>query len=352
MWLRWLLGFSLALTSVGLLDVAQQKNDIVFDDDDNESGGAVASHDDATPVQEADSTLSDSPGDRYDDEVMPEKPAAPVFSSEMQAGVQVRPGSVQVVEQWPLHTGMHVMSLPGGPEMPQKKVSSLAATSHYISEVRPNLGPLKTQQEIMTEVSEEYDDAAVEGDTTGLPSANEQVSLADGEPLTYEDKHRKRHGDVDKIVPRKKIKHADPPEYHPPPPAPQQPQAPMIKIIPGGPYIPGSFVGRRKNLRENFEVGTKRNAEARMMDQCKSYTNYLVKAQGPVMPPMGPKILQMMKSTCDGAIRAGAASSQYTLMCNALGSAVEPFLVAPTTDWTGICSAVLKVFKESGVGEF
>jgi len=284
-----------------------------------------------------------------DETIIPEKPAEQaVVNSEMQTRAQVQPGSYgRVEEQWPTNHGMHVMSVPDGPNMPHK-VNSLVATSSMVDAAHPNLGPLKTQAQLNGEVTEEYDDAEVEGDKTGLPADDEHVSKDDGEPMTYEDAHRHKQGDVDKIVTlkRKKVKHADPPEYHPPPPASQ---APTIRVIPGGPFVPGSYIGgSRRNLR--VAAGTRKDATARMKDQCVAYTNFLKAAQGPVAPPMGPKILQMMKGTCDGAIRAGEASSQYTLMCNSLGSAVEPFLVSPATDWGGICDAVLKVFTESGVG--
>jgi hypothetical protein len=349
MLLRWFLGFSVVLTSRGPHDVAQNKNDIVFDDDDNESGGAAASvHDDVVASSEVESTVNGYGGE-YADETIPEKPATE--SSEMQTRVQVQPGNIQMVEKWPLqgamHGAMHVMSVPDSPEMP-RKVTSLTATSKRVTENPPNLGPLPTQVQLQRQVTEEYDDADVEGDTVGTPAADEKVGLDDGEPMTYEDRHRKKHGDVDKIArPVRKEKRADPPEYHPPPPATQAQQ--QIRVIPGGPYVPGSFIGQKKHLRAT--AYTKRNAEQRMMKQCTAYTNFLVKSQG-LIPPMGPKILQMMKATCDGAVKEGVPNSQYTLMCNALGSAVEPFLVAPTTDWGGICSEVLRVFKEAGIGQF
>jgi hypothetical protein len=283
------------------------------------------------------------------DETIPEKPAT--VASEMQTSVQ--PRYIQVVEKWPV--AMDVISVPDGLEMPRKvpvhpamsrKVTSLSATSRRLTQNVPNLGPLPTQAQLQQAVTEEYDDAEAEGDTVGTPAANEEVDVKDGETLTYEDKHRKKHRDVEKIVHpvRRKREEGNPPEYHPPPPASQ---APKIRVIPGGPYVPGALIGRRKSLRATMATG---NPEKRMMDQCTSYTNFLVKAQG-LIPPMGPKILQMMKATCDGPVREGVANSQYTLMCNSLGSAVEPFLVSPTTDWGGICKEVLRVFKEAGIGQ-
>lgn len=349
MWLGWFLGFGLALTSARLHDVAQKKTDIVFDDDDNESGEAASSiHDDAKPLTESDTTVYSGAYGEYADETLSEKPADSDVTSQMQTAMQVQQKKTRVEEQWPTNGGMHLMPVPDSSTGTLHKVKSLVATSRVVS---PNLGPLKTQAQINQMVTEEYDDAAVPGDQLGLPSSDDQVSASDGEPMTYEDKHRKKHGDVDKIVvPTRKVKHADPPEYHPPPPVSQAPQAPAIRVIPGGPYIPGSFVDQ--NTKKMSLKMERRNAQARMHDQCMSYTNWLKAAQGPVAPPMGPKIVQMMKATCDGAIKAGVASSQYTLMCNSLGSAVEPFLVSPATDWAGICTAVIKVFTESGVGEF
>lgn len=346
MWLRWFLSFSLILAGTGLRDVAQRKNNIVFDDDDQESGPVVAIHDDPNPVSEADTTVGNWKDGEETDETIPEKVAEPAVSAEMmQKFSQVQPKRFQVVEQWPSN-GMHVMKIPGSPE--PRKVHALAAMD---SKVNPRNGALKTQAQLGQEVTEEYDDEEAEGEQYKLPTANEQVAKSDGEPLTYEDMHRKKHGDVDKIVAPKrlKVKHVDPPEWHPPPPASQAPQN-TIRVIPGGPYVPGAFALKDRNLR--VAIGTKRNAQARMKDQCMAYTNWLKKAQGPVAPPMGPKILQMMKSTCDPAIRAGVADSQYTLMCNSLGSAVEPFLVSPATDWGGICDAVIRVFNEAGIGQF
>merc|ERR1719159_1217575 len=115
---------------------------------------------------------------------------------------------------------------------------------------------------MMHEVIEEYDDAEAEGDTVGRPSDHEHMELADGEPMTYEDFHRKKHGDVDTIVLPNRKKHlADPPEWRPPPPVAQH--APPIRVIPGGPYVPGSFVGRKSKLRGGALTlaATKKNAE-------------------------------------------------------------------------------------------
>jgi hypothetical protein len=348
MWLKAFLGFGLVLGSAGLHDVAQRKNNIIFDDDDNEGGASVGAavasiHDDSNPMPESDSTVNTVKYGEYEDETIPDKPAEDSVNSEMQTAVQVQKTG-KGMEQWPSN-GMHVMKVPGsaGPH----RVNSLAAMR---SRLRPNLGPLKTQAQLNQQVTEEYDDAEAEGDKYQLPSADEHVRTSDGEPMTYEDNHRKKHGDVDKIVPHKRptVMH-DPPEYHPPPPVSQAPQQ-QIRVIPGGPYVPGAFALKDRSLRVNF--GTRRNAQARMKDQCMAYVNWLKAAQGPVAPPMGPKILQMMKATCDGAIRAGEASNQYTLMCNSLGSAVEPFLTSPATDWGGICDAVIQTFTESGVGQF
>jgi len=344
MWLRWCLGFGLALTGLGLQDGTWQKNAIVFDDNDNESGAAAASIHDEVPVPEVDTTVTNSFDGEYADETIPEKPAALAMSSEVQ---QVQHRSVQVEELPASSARMHVVTVPDSVELPHK-VSSLASTSQYTTGMRPNKGPLKTQSQMQQEVMEEYDDAEVEGDSVGLPSDSEHVTTRDGETMTYEDNHRKKHGDVDKIVSHNvmKMKHNDPPEWHPPPPVSQ---ASKIRVIPGGPYVPGAFLGRQKDFQSAGQA--RKNAQARMMSQCKAYTSFLVRAQGPVAPPMGPKVIQMMKATCDGAIKAGTASSQYTLMCNALGSAVEPFIVG-TPNWDGICAAVLQVFTESGVGEF
>lgn len=345
-------GFSLMLSSTGLLDIAQRRNNIVFDDDDNEGGSSVGAvvasiHDDASPAPEVDTTVNTVKYGEYEDETMPEKPAESSVASEMQTAAQVQK-QAQVVEQWPSNGGMHVMQVPGSPA--PHRVNSLAAVTSQVH--RPNLGPLKTQAQLNQQVTEEYDDAEIEGDKYQLPSADEHVGSSDGEPMTYEDLHRKKHGDVDKIIlpKRLKVKH-DPPEWHPPPPVSNtQPSQPQIREIPGGPFVPGAFALKNRNLRVNF--GTRKNAQARMKDQCMSYVNWLKAAQGPVAPPMGPKILQMMKGTCDGAIRAGVANNQYTLMCNSLGSAVEPFLVSPATDWGGICDAVIRTFTESGLGQF
>eukprot|EP00746_Dinoflagellata_sp_MGD_P001140 gnl/MRDRNA2_/MRDRNA2_102115_c0_seq1.p1 gnl/MRDRNA2_/MRDRNA2_102115_c0~~gnl/MRDRNA2_/MRDRNA2_102115_c0_seq1.p1 ORF type:complete len:351 (+),score=93.94 gnl/MRDRNA2_/MRDRNA2_102115_c0_seq1:123-1175(+) len=350
MWFTLFVGFGLMHSSKGLHDVAQRRNNIVFDDDDNEGGASVGAvvasiHDDANPSPEEDTTVNTVKYGQYEDETAPEKPAESSIASEMQTAAQVQK-QVQVVEQWPSNGGMHVMQVPGSHA--PRKVNSLAAVKSQV--YRPNLGPLKTQAQLNQEVTEEYDDAEAEGDKYQLPATDEHVGSSDGEPMTYEDLHRKKHGDVDKIIlPAKpKVKH-DPPEWHPPPPV-TQPSQPQIREIPGGPFVPGAFALKDRNLRVAF--GTRKNAQARMKDQCMAYVNWLKAAQGPVAPPMGPKILQMMKATCDGAIRAGEANQQYTLMCNSIGSAVEPFLVSPATDWGGICDAVIRVFTESGLGQF
>lgn len=64
----------------------------------------------------------------------------------------------------------------------------------------------------------------------------------------------------------------------------------------------------------------------------------------------GPELIGVWMSTCHPAVKAGAATTKYEQMCNAIGGAVSEFADVP--DWTPeqACTALLRTFRESGVG--
>jgi len=83
----------------------------------------------------------------------------------------------------------------------------------------------------------------------------------------------------------------------------------------------------------------------KMTVQCLAFATW-VKGQG----AKGVDLVRMWKGTCSPAVAAGAATPQYATMCNALGGAVEQFAVNDAWTPAAACEAVVRTFRESGIG--
>lgn len=64
----------------------------------------------------------------------------------------------------------------------------------------------------------------------------------------------------------------------------------------------------------------------------------------------GEELVSTWKGTCLPGVQAGGASHRYTVMCEALGGAVEEFAGLPGWTPQQACNAVVRVFRQSGVG--
>lgn len=85
--------------------------------------------------------------------------------------------------------------------------------------------------------------------------------------------------------------------------------------------------------------------EVRMKQQCLGFAQW-VKTSG----AEGPDLVNLWKSTCKPAVNAGAATQPYIQMCSALSGAVSEFKDNPHWTPASACEAVLRTFRESGVG--
>mmetsp|Transcript_106334 Transcript_106334/g.184838 ORF Transcript_106334/g.184838 Transcript_106334/m.184838 type:complete len:363 (-) Transcript_106334:124-1212(-) len=84
---------------------------------------------------------------------------------------------------------------------------------------------------------------------------------------------------------------------------------------------------------------------AKMQAQCESYASFL-KGQN----VGGPDLVKAWSGTCMPAVHAGKATPKYSTMCSALVGAVEPFSLDTRWSPAEVCKAVVRVFKESGLG--
>lgn len=84
---------------------------------------------------------------------------------------------------------------------------------------------------------------------------------------------------------------------------------------------------------------------AKMQAQCVAYASFL-KGQNVV----GPDLVKAWSGTCMPAVHEGKANPKYSTMCSALVGAVEPFALDSAWSPEKVCEAVVRVFKESGLG--
>jgi len=85
---------------------------------------------------------------------------------------------------------------------------------------------------------------------------------------------------------------------------------------------------------------------AKMKTQCMSFASFLG-----TQDIQGTELLRVVKSTCQPAVMEGTATPDYQMMCDALGGAVEKFVVSPTWSPDELCDAMIQVFNEAKIGD-
>ncbi|CAK0861981.1 unnamed protein product [Prorocentrum cordatum] len=95
-----------------------------------------------------------------------------------------------------------------------------------------------------------------------------------------------------------------------------------------------------------FPARVRSLAEVRMRAQCLRFAGW-AKAGG----AQGGRLADLWRGTCAPAVAAGSASTRYAAMCRALDSAAAGFSSRPGWTPEEACDAVLRVFRESGVGD-
>lgn len=347
-----IVAFGCALQGAALLRVdatgRQTRQDIIFDDSDDDSAATLV-HDDALGQASTEDTgVTDQFGRNEVDEIAPEKSQENQLSQRASAVVSEVQESTAVEQGKPVgppadvsreaamveSRSMVLIHAPIAESKPPTSVPAIPAASSLAS-IHQGLSQKPDQTKAFDasgQVLEEYDDAAVEGDVEGKVSDDEHMALKDKEPRTYDDVRRLATGDVDRIVkgsPRKR------------PGIPSLPSIPQVAVQ--APKLK-SLVHQGSRLK----VAAKRESpQDRMKAQCNAYGSYLA-----AQLVKGPALIRLWKGTCDGAVKAGAASPQYTLMCNALGSAVETEAIKGAPNMGAICDKVLRVFNEAGIGQF
>lgn len=342
--LWWIAVLACAVHSTALTDAtdSQTREDIYFDETDDGSAASLVHDDAVVPSESEDTGVTDQFGRQEMDETVHEqsKPESAVVS-EVQESVQV----VQPKPVMPSHDvsreeqmlppkSMVLIRAPteeskpptAGSSKGKSATSSLAAVHQGLSKNSDQSKPNNWN----TQVLEEYDDAAAEGDSVAGPADDEKMTVKDNEPRTSEDIKRLATGDVDPVekpLPKKRAVLARLPRI----------SKPVAKV-------PQSLVRQGARLK----VATKRESpQDRMKSQCNAFGSFL----GTQMVA-GPEMIRIWKGTCDGPVKEGVASPQYVLMCNALGSAVEEEAVKPAPNMGEICTKILRVFNEAGIGKF
>lgn len=103
---------------------------------------------------------------------------------------------------------------------------------------------------------------------------------------------------------------------------------------------------RTKAMAEEAEENMKRTPQEKQMAQCIKFAKW---AKSNHLE--GTQLIIAWKSTCTPAVQAGITDSRYAVMCEALGGAIEEFADQPTWSPELACTKVVRVFRESGVGQ-
>lgn len=172
-------------------------------------------------------------------------------------------------------------------------------------------------------VVEEFD-VVDNGIPMGTPASHGR--LVDGEKQTAEDRDRFKVGDFDKVL-------------HPSGVVPVRSLSHTSEML-----ARTQTVSTQGFVSEGSAVKQKPGPE-KMKAQCMSFANYL-KAQD----VSGPELIRMWKGSCDPIVAAGKGGGGFSLMCEALGGALEPFVMKQNWPADKTCDAVLKVFNEAGIG--
>jgi hypothetical protein len=173
-------------------------------------------------------------------------------------------------------------------------------------------------------VLDEYD-VAEEDDHNG----KDDMPLSDTtEQATMEGARRQATGDVTPIAATKKAS----------------------RISHGIVHRSGRRLALQRRLTGSVNVASQRAsgallAQERMRTQCLQFADF-VSQQG----VRGLKFVNLWKSTCQPALDAGAATPVYRDMCAAIGGAIEPFSNVANPNPEQVCTAVVNIMKNSGVG--
>lgn len=197
-------------------------------------------------------------------------------------------------------------------------------------------------------VLREFDDQAAEHDVPYEALNHDAGAVRDGEVVSMEDQQRLAAGDVVHVTPPPR----HPRHRHVSPGAPRMRHA-LRKVPPVKHLALGSRLHRNMYAFQQgmLAARTSQNAHERMSAQCNAWASFM---SGQELK--GSKFIRAMKDTCTGAIKEGIADMAYTVMCSALGAAVEPLATGGVMrggawDPADVCKAMLKVFNEAGIGK-
>lgn len=188
--------------------------------------------------------------------------------------------------------------------------------------VSQTMGSNATAAKAQPAVIEEFD-VVENGIQTGIPTSHGR--LVDGESQTAEDRRRELIGDYDKVV---------------------QPVGATKSLS----RYPQSLVRTRAVASQassySLAKATKQKpGPEKMKAQCMSFANYL-KAQD----VQGPELIRMWKGSCDPIVASGNAGASFSTMCQAMGGALEPYVMKANWPPGEVCDEVLRLFNEAGIG--
>lgn len=109
--------------------------------------------------------------------------------------------------------------------------------------------------------------------------------------------------------------------------------------------MPQRAASERKAASELKANQPQMNPAERMRSQCINFASW-VKNQG----GDGNEVVRLFRGTCAPAVVAGVATNEYASMCDTMTGAVTKFAKDPNWSPVSVCQAVLRTFRESGVG--
>merc|ERR1719326_936181 len=202
--------------------------------------------------------------------------------------------------------------------------ASLEGSSEPVSQTVPKVAaPVEPKAKVL----EEYD-VSPESEQTDEEAEHEddyRTTKMD-EVKTAEEEERVERGDVEKVKP---VEHKKPVEI--------ELKKPTLKLA-------AESQQHSKVAVKEVDIAEQAPGQDKQMAQCMAFAGW-VKSQGST----GPDLVRIWKGTCMPAVMAGSAPPPFSNMCNALGTAVSKFSVGPWAP-ADMCTAVLAVFRESGVG--
>lgn len=178
---------------------------------------------------------------------------------------------------------------------------------------------------------DEYDVVDDEAPQNGL---NDVIATVQGEALTKEDLERQRTGDVGHVDPKARIRLRRMALRRSRLAAAQRRAVTHTRAAGGAAQAGGT-------AETTFTQGSPEMMKAK----CVHFAGFL-KGSG----VSGTEFVRMWKGTCDPTVMSGKATPQYMAMCNALGGAANGFALDKGWSPEKVCEAVLRVFRDSGVG--